>query len=383
MKKFKSKKIRILRIIHSLDPNFGGPQNAIIDHTYSLIKAGIKVDILTNGFNNFKKHKNINIFYMGNHYLGDFGFNLNLFIWLFKNKKNYDYFIIHGLWSFYTLIARILLAKKFFVFTHGQLDPFFSRNFKKKFKKKIYWYLIEKRNLLNSKSLLLTTNEEKKLLNRTYVNTDGIKKELVKYGISKKKINKRYAKNIFFKKFPKLKSQEFLLFLGRFHEKKGCEILIKSLKKLIKLKFRYHILLIGPESAEKNRLRLIAKKNGVNNYLHWSESIHGDLKWGAILNSKAMVLSSHGENFGVSLVESLSLSKPVITTNKVNIYKKILNYKAGFVSNNTVSDYSKILLNFNNLSNKKIQQMSFNSFKCFDENFNLSKKDRSFYNLIK
>ena len=42
--------MRILRIIHSLDPNFGGPQNAIIDHTYSLIRAGIKVDILTNGF---------------------------------------------------------------------------------------------------------------------------------------------------------------------------------------------------------------------------------------------------------------------------------------------------------------------------------------------
>ena len=35
-------------------------------------------------------------------------------------------------------------------------------------------------------------------------------------------------------------------------------------------------------------------------------------------------LASNGENFGISSVEALSCSKPVITTNKVNIYKSIL-----------------------------------------------------------
>ena len=38
----------------------------------------------------------------------------------------------------------------------------------------------------------------------------------------------------------------------------------------------------------------------------------------------------------------LSCSKPVITTNKVNIYKSILKYKAGFISKNNSSDFSKI-----------------------------------------
>ena len=63
-----------------------------------------------------------------------------------------------------------------------------------------------------------------------------------------------------------------------------------------------------------------------------------DLKWGSILASKAMVLASHGENFGVSLVESLSLGKPVLTTNKVNIHKEILRDKAGFISKDNVYD---------------------------------------------
>ena len=76
-----------------------------------------------------------------------------------------------------------------------------------------------------------------------------------------------------------------------------------------------------------------------------------------------MVLASHGENFGVSLVESLSLNRLVITTNKVNIYKQILKYKAGLISNNNVNDFSKILKQFYLLNKKQILKMSNNSYK--------------------
>ena len=54
----------------------------------------------------------------------------------------------------------------------------FSRTIFKKVKKQIYWFLFERKNLLNSKSIFLTSNAEKQLLNNTYVNTKGIKKKL-------------------------------------------------------------------------------------------------------------------------------------------------------------------------------------------------------------
>ena len=124
----KEKKLKILRIIHSLDPKYGGPQNAILDHSISLQNSGIEVDILTS--NDGKKItstkiKNIKVFYKGKGFLGDYGLNIELFIWLLKNKDNYDYFIIHGLWSFYTLLARILLKKKIFCFHAWTIRPFF------------------------------------------------------------------------------------------------------------------------------------------------------------------------------------------------------------------------------------------------------------------
>ena len=87
-----------------------------------------------------------------------------------------------------------------------------------------------------------------------------------------------------------------------------------------------------------------------------------------------MLLSSHGENFGISLVESLSLSKPVITTNKVNISKRIMKYNAGIISKNNVASFSKSLKKYIDLIQKKKNYMSRQAFKCFDIHFNISSK---------
>ena len=368
-------KIKILRIIHTLDPAHGGPQNAIIDNSLSLIKNGISVDILTSDIRNyhFKKIKNLRIINKGPS-LNDYGLNFRLFYWLLKNKKEYSFILIHGIWQFYTLAARILFKNKYFVFIHGQLDPFFSLNLIKKIKKKLYWFLIERGNLISSKSLLLTSDLEKKLITKTYVDTNMLNKVVINYGITKPNFNKKTVLEVFYKKFPKLKNKKFLLFLGRFHEKKGCDVLIKALKKIKNKNISINVLLAGPDNQYKNDLKSIVKKLELNNEIFWSDIISKDLKWGAITASKGMVLSSHGENFGVSLAESLCCGKPVLSTYKVNIYPKIMEYKCGLISKDTINDFEKILLKFNNFDHLKLKNYSKNAIKCFNNNFNLNSK---------
>ena len=114
-----------------------------------------------------------------------------------------------------------------------------------------------------------------------------------------------------------------------------------------------------------------------------SNGLYDDHKWGAIQASKAMLLSSHGENFGVSLVESLCLGKPVITTNKVNIWKVIAKYKAGICANDNVNSFSKSLEKFNNLKKKDLDKLKTNSLKCFRKNFDLSATKNSLASLLK
>ena len=243
---------------------------------------------------------------------------------------------------------------------------------------------MKKKNLLNSKSILVTSQGEKLSLNKTFVNTDGINKKVIRYGILKPKINKKKILIEFYKKFPKLKNKNFYLFLGRFHEKKGCDILIKSIKKIEK-KFNDIILLVGPQTGSEyeNKIKKLSIKYDLNNKIIFSDMLLNEKKWGAILASKAMVLSSHGENFGVSLVESMCLGKPVLTTNKVNIFKEILNDKAGYVSNDNVNDFAKILMKFNRLKDKELKILSNNALKCFAKNFDLSKDKNSLNNFLK
>lgn len=326
---------------------------------------------------NTKTQKKIKIINQGPG-LGNYGFSFNLSTWLFKNKEKYDYFIIEGIWQYFSLLARLLLQKKYFVFIHGALDPFFRLNFFKRIKKQIYWRLIEKNNLILSNSILLTTEEEKKLLKKTYVNTDGIKKKVIGFGISTPKINKKKAKETFYKKFPYLKDKFFLLFLGRFHEKKGCDLLINAMRKIKKNKNKCKILLVGPNNDYKNKLKHLSQKYKLNSNMFWSDgAINGNIKYGAILASAGMVLFSRGENFGVSVVESLSLGKPVLITNKINIYRKILNYKAGFVCRDKVWDVANTLEKFINLDKSILKKMSKKSNKCFNDNFNLNSNNQN------
>ena len=347
------KQIKVLRIIPTLNPSYGGPATATIESSLVLNDRGIKVDIATcdKKNENFYKSKKIKILNKGPSLLGRYSFNLRLFIWLKNNKEKYDFFIIHGVWTFLSLMARLLIKKRYYLFTHGQLDPYFKKNIFKRIKKQIYWFLFEKSNLINSKSLLLTSLGEKYFLNRTFVNTDKIKKKIIQYGILKKKYDKKKMFIKFNKKFKQIRGKEFYLFLGRYDEKKGCDILIKSVSKL-KSKFNDLVLMCGPlqNSLYEEKLKNLIIKYRLEKKIIFSGPVYGELKYAAISRSKAMLLPSHGENFGVSLVESLSYGKPVITTNKVCIAKDILKFNAGFVSSNTVNGFCKAFNKYISLS---------------------------------
>jgi len=374
---------KILRIIPTLDPKFGGPANAIIDSSNLLVKKGIKVDILTNDKKfNVNLKKDINIFNIGRG-IGSYNFSLKFYKWIKQNRDKYNMFIIHGIWNFSTLVARILLKRKYYVFLHGALDPYFKLEVIKYIKKKIYWNLIEKQNLIFSKGVLLKNKFEKKQLGHTYVKTDGINKINVGYGILEKKQSKKKLEKIFYKKFKNLKGKRFYLFLGRFHKKKGCLILIKSVEQILKKNKDIFIFMAGPDSEYKKKMQKYCITNNLNKNIFWSDEISGNIKWGAIHCSYCMLLPSHGENFGISLVESLSYSRPVITTKKVGIHSYIKKYNAGMVTMDSLNDFYKKLKLMNSIKKQSYNKLCNNAYRCFKDNYDLNSTIKNLYNIIK
>ena len=158
------RKIRILNIISSLDPKYGGLTSCLIHWAIQLRKDNFEVAIVTsdNKSTNHIKIKGVKIINLGSKiglsildWIGRYSLNLRLINFLFKNRDKFDVFIVHGIWQFNTLVARLMLKKNYYVFTQGMLDKYFLKeNFLKVVKKKIYWFCFEKKNLLNAKSII-------------------------------------------------------------------------------------------------------------------------------------------------------------------------------------------------------------------------------------
>jgi len=111
--------------------------------------------------------------------------------------------------------------------------------------------------------------------------------------------------------------------------------------------------------------------------------LYNKLKWSAYKSCEVFCLSSHQENFGISVAEALSISKPVLITNKINIYKNIKKFKAGFVSNDTVQGTTKNLKLWLALSKVEYKKMSINAYKCFKNDFHILNSSTRLYNMIK
>ena len=383
----KKRRLRVLSIISTLDPKDGGPAKTVLDQNIYFTKVKkyrakiISLDRKHNLPKYFHQFKKITYFPRNSFFskfkllgINRYAIQLNFLNWLIKNKNNYDVFILHGIWDFKNLIARLFIKNKYYVFLHGTLNPYERKSFFKYLKKKIYWFLIEKKNLLNAKAVLFTSKEEKKLNNNTFINTDDLNKLTVDYGIILEKYNELACSNKLFKTYPFLKNKKYYLFMGRVDPKKGCDILLQSIY-LLGNKFKSNLVFAGDyNNSTGEELKRLVTKLDLQEKVFFLGHVADDIKSGVLTNSKAMLLCSHDENFGISLVESLGYGKPVLTTYKVNTYKNILAYKAGYVANDNAKSFCRIINKFENLNLKQKRLMSKNARNCFNENFNLLNK---------
>jgi len=69
--------------------------------------------------------------------------------------------------------------------------------------------------------------------------------------------------------------------------------------------------------------------------IHFLGMLSGDAKWGAFYGAGAFILPSHQENFGIAVAEAMACGTPVLISNKVNIWREIVDGKAGFAGPDT------------------------------------------------
>jgi len=382
------KPTKILHVISSVNPLGGGPIEGINQLFKAYKNNNIVVQICSTDMPNdsWVVDTEIKVHALGPS-IGKYAFCPKLIPWLNLHHKEYDLLIVNGLWQYTGFAVHWVLAntnRPYYVFTHGMLDPWFKYKYPlKHIKKWLYWPWAEFRILRDAKKVIFTSEEER-LLARKSFSLYKANEEVAGYGISSPPKNINYYKDFFLTHYPNLKDKRVALFLGRIHEKKGCDLLIDAFAKIANVDHKLHLLFVGPDQMGlvkklKNRIN----KLKISNQVTWIEMLRGDLKWGAIYCSEVFCLPSHQENFGIAVAEALSCGKPVLISNKVNIWREIINDNAGFVSDDTVQG---TLSNFHmwlNMDTEEFEKMTNNATNCFEKNFNIKDFSERLLNIIK
>jgi glycosyltransferase involved in cell wall biosynthesis len=322
----RGKAMRILHIIATLDPASGGPSESV----RTLMGFGVigytgEVATLDDPNAPFLKGLPFPV-----HALGPvsmtYSFSPKLHGWLRANYKRFDGVVVNGLWNYCGLVAWMVLAgkKPYMVFSHGMLDPYFKRSFRlKHLKKWVYWLLAEYWVLRRAHRVLFTTKEESELARKSFWlhRWNGY---VVPYGCSRPNADAASMLAAFGERMPEMDGKRFMLYLGRIHRKKGCEMLIASFCKYAALDPGLHLVMAGPDQQGwSGELQQMAVEQGVGERVHWPGMVKGDAKWGAFYACEVFILPSHQENFGIAVAEALACGKAVLLADKVNIAPQI------------------------------------------------------------
>ncbi|MEJ1964431.1 MAG: glycosyltransferase [Gammaproteobacteria bacterium] len=368
--------MRILQTIATMNPDFGGPPEGVGQICRSLEALGIAVDIATLDAPETRWGSDFNVFRLGPGRWGNYGYSQRLPAWLRANARHYDAVIVHGLWQHHGLATRSALrgtGVPYYVFPHGMLDPWFKRQYPlKHLKKLMYWPWAERRVLCDARAVLFTTEEERQLAQQTFGRFQA-HDAVVGYGISDPPQRERAElRAAFLRGYPELRDKRIVLFLGRLHLKKGCDLLIDAFAAVAHRDHALHLVMAGPDQdGYRARLKRQPGERGLASRICWTGMLKGDTKWGAYHSAEVFILPSHQENFGVSVAEALSCRVPVLISNKVNIWREVIAEKAGIVADDTRAGTTRLLEQWLDLSALERERMGHHGVGCFRKYFHV------------
>ncbi|HET6377852.1 MAG TPA: glycosyltransferase [Methylocella sp.] len=381
--------MKLLRVIGSAHPEAGGPVESILIWGAVLKEHGCSIEVLSldsplepwiesfplklypMGLRNPRHHK-----WQKKIPWARYGYTPHFVPWLKENASRYDAIIIDGFWEYTALGSWRALRNSqtpFFVFAHGMLDPYFIRTHPvKAAAKQIFWWLADGRLAAHAENVFFTSEEECRLAQRSFWPFRG-RGRIIPYGIADAPGDAAAQIESFRAAVPELGGRPFLLFLSRIHPKKGCDLLIRAFAEAAGRHPGLDLVMAGPDSVGwATDLRQMAAKLGVSNRIHWPGMLKGSSKWGAFRAAEAFVLPSHQENFGTVVAEAMACGTPVLTTDKVNIWREVEASGAGLIAQDHLEGVKRLLNEFLSLPAADKMAMGARARQGFLGNFDLA-----------
>jgi glycosyltransferase involved in cell wall biosynthesis len=341
--------MRCLHAITSLDPASGGTAEGVRQLCAASLRLGHEVEVASLDAPGTGHGRDLGcpVHELGPTRFGRYAYSPRLKPWLQQHAARFGAVIVNGLWQHTGYATWQVLRRSdtpYFVFTHGMLDPWFKRQYPlKHLKKWLYWPWAEYRVLRDARGVLFTCEEERLQARQSFA-LYRAREIVVSYGTPGPPADDPPRQRAaFLQAFPQLRGRRFLLFLGRIHPKKGCDLLLDAFAQVAALDPQLCLVIAGPDpDGLRDGLQARAANLGADRIV-WTGMIGGDIKWGALRAAEAFVLPSHQENFGIAVVEALACGTPVLISDKVNIWREIAAGGGGLVEDDTAAGTQRLL----------------------------------------
>lgn len=326
--------LRITHAISGLDPKIGGPPAALEGLTQSQLKLGLEVTVVSTyrtgddpSLAERMRGRGIDV-----RLIGPCRTPLQIARGISPELRTLaqasDVFHIHALYE-QIQYAATRAAQKFRVpyaiRPCGMLAPWcLAQNASRK---KIYLAWRLRKMLDRAGAIHFTTEDERQrtaplgFTAPTIVEPNGIHVQNFARAVGPEH-NLRHA-------YPQLGDSPIIVFYGRLHPKKGADVLIHAFAKLLG---RWpagqpspKLVMVGPDAdGYQQQLERTAAEAGCQSHIVFTGMLSGDAAVGALQSADLFALTSHQENFGIAVVEALAAGTPVVISDQVNIYDRVV-----------------------------------------------------------
>ncbi len=354
--------MKILQLVQNLDLRTGGVARAVLLMSEALVRLGNEVEIAMLGAPGASSSIDLPTHALGEGREG-YGYSSKLLPWLREHGGAFDRVIVNGLWQYHSFAAWRRFAGSdipYFVFPHGMLDPWFKRTYPlKHFKKWLYWSWAEYRVLRDARAVIFTSEEERRQARQSFW-LYRCREEISPLGVE---MAPESSAEEFLTRFPEARGKRVVLFLGRLHVKKGCDLLIDAFTKFAPNESI--LIMAGPDQWNGELQRRVGKN------VLFTGMLEDSLKWSAFRAAEVFALPSHQENFALAVAEALACNLPVLISNRVNIWREVLEDGAGFVEDDNAAGVERLVRRWFATSAEERAAMGQRAGECFRKRFEI------------
>lgn len=334
--------MKILHVISSIAPRYGGPSKQVLELCRELAKQGHEITIFTTDINGDERlavplgqpveMDGFTIRYFPVQWPRYYKFSFPLGKALRKEIPLHDVVHIHSLYLFHSVVAAHYCRRfgiPYLIRPHGTLHPFIQKTHP--LRKRVYNLLFEKHNLDCAAGIHYATLEEMRLTAPLKIKAPGV---VIPNGINPSEYTRLPECGSFRKRYPEIGDKKILLFLGRIHFGKGLGILVRALEKVARERKDVYLVLAGPDNKGYSReVKKWLDQAGLANRSLFTGMLLGKDKLSLLRDSDIFVLPSYSDSFGIAVIEAMACRLPVVISNKVGIWQEVAETRAGIVTN--------------------------------------------------